>query len=312
MSTTIIEKSLTIMVPTENVFPNPLNPRKNDSIDSEEITSIINKHGWQEPLTGYRKSDDSDIYILLAGHRRLYAAKQAQAPEVPIYVVNKPASITEEIERIGSLQSGRVNWTAYEWASYTYNLWLEWGKPARGQFAKDLNLKEKSVKDYINVMQFFPRNEIEDGLTKKELTVSTLASLTTWMRALSREKPKLYEGLGEDLIRRTMIEKIANKKADRHSLRKTDYCKLVAEADIKKFLTDKEMDLEYHINYLGLDRKYGDFKGHKISMSHIQNRIPHVKPVNLVQQEEAVGFISDTIELLTKQLEEIKNMTFKN
>lgn len=312
MSTTTLVKSLTIMVPTENVFPNPLNPRKNDSIDSEEITSIINKHGWQEPLTGYKKSDDSDIYILLAGHRRLYAAKQAGAPEVPVYVVPKPENVTEEIERIGSLQSGRVNWTAYEWASYTYNLWVEWGKPVRKQFAKDINLSPGAVTDYINVMQFFPRNEIEDGLTKKELTVTTLAALVKWMRALSKHKPNLYNSLGEDLIRKTMIEKIANGKVERDSLRNPDYCKLVGERDIKKFLTDKDMSLENQIGYLGLVSKYKDFTGHMIHLGHMKARIPNMQPTSNRQKETATKVLTETIELLQKQLEEINNMNFKS
>lgn len=306
MSTTAQEKSLTMMVPTINVFPNTLNPRKNDSISQEEITSIIRKHGWEEPLTAYRKEEGSDLFVLLAGHRRLFAAKEAGIEEVPVYIVKKPETVIEEIERIGSLQSGRVNWSAYEWASYTYNLWIEWGKPAKNKFAKDISLSANAVTDYIAVMQYYPRTEIEEGLTKKELTVTGLAALAKWIKALDKFKPNLVQNLGEDMIRRIMIDKFANKKVSRDTLRNTDYCRQATQDDIKKFLTDKNMELEAQIGYLGLQQKYKDFNGHMISFGHMRNRIPEIKPETKHQQESAIETLEVTIKALQEKLNEIK------
>lgn len=82
------ERSLTILVPTSNVFPNPLNPRKNDGIDTEEMQSIITKRGWEEPLSAYKKNEDSDYYVLLAGHRRLFAANKAGIKHVGLSTLN--------------------------------------------------------------------------------------------------------------------------------------------------------------------------------------------------------------------------------
>lgn len=306
-ATPTLESSLTIMVPIYNIFPNPLNPRKNDAIDSEELQQIIKKRGFEEPVTAYRKSPDADIYVLLAGHRRLYAAKTAGIDEIPVFVVRKPKNTIEEIERIGSLQSGRVNWTAFEWASYTYNLWLEWGKPSKAKFAKDISLSVNAVTDYIHVMQFFPRFEIEDGLVKKELTITGLAALRKWMKTLSKYKPALFDSLGEDMIRKILIEKMYNGLADRDSLRNTEYCKQAAAEDIKEFLTSKNMKLETQIGYLGIKKHYADFNGQIISLGHIKKRIPEIKPITPHQKNSAIKTLEETMALLQAKLNEIKN-----
>lgn len=306
MSTATLEKSLTIMVPIENVFPNPKNPRKNDGIDSLTLQNIITDNGWETPVTAYETEEGSGMYVLLGGHRRLFAAKQAEIPEIPVFVRPKPQSSQEEMKRIGGLQSGFVNWSQYELASYTYNLWVEWGKPARKAFAKKLALSQNQVTDYINVLEYFPRTEIEDGLTKKELTITALAALVKWMRALKEYKRGLVQGLGEDMIRNIMIQKVIDKKASRDVLRNTEYCKTATADDIKRFFTDKNMVLDEQIGALGIEKKYKDFNGHMISFGHLKNRIPEIKPETEHQKEAAIGTLEDTIKALQAKLEEIK------
>ncbi|PGQ88270.1 ParB/RepB/Spo0J family partition protein [Priestia megaterium] len=301
------EKSLTILVPTSNVFPNPLNPRKNDGINTEEMQSIINKRGWEEPLTAYKKHEDSEYYVLLSGHRRLFAANEAGITEVPVFIRPKPANPIEEIERIGSLQSGRVNWSQYEWASYTYNLWQEWGKPAKTKFAKDINLSVNAVTNYILIMEYYDRNEIESGLQKKELTIGSLAGLVKWIRALDNFKPSLVTGLGEDMIRKVMLEKIANKTVTRDSLRYfNSYCREASIEDIKKFLRDKTMLLSDQIQYLNIQRKYQDFNGHMRSMGMLRNRIPNIKVETQHQRNSAIESLETTMKELQAKLNELK------
>ncbi|MED4068656.1 ParB/RepB/Spo0J family partition protein [Priestia megaterium] len=301
------ERSLTILVPTSNVFPNPLNPRKNDGINTEEMQSIINKRGWEEPLSAYKKNEDSEYYVLLSGHRRLFAANKAGIKEVPIYVRPKPSNPIEEIERIGSLQSGRVNWSQYEWASYTYNLWLQWGKPAKTKFAKDINLSVNAVTNYILIMEYYDRNEIEGGLQRKELTIGSLAGLVKWIRALDNFKPSIVRGLGEDMIKRVMLEKIANKTVTRDSLRfHNSYCKEASIEDIKKFLRDKTILLSDQIQFLNIQRKYNDFNGHMRSMGMLRNRIPNIKVETQHQKESAIESLETTMKELQAKLNELK------
>ena len=300
-------KSLTIMVPTNNVIPNPLNPRKNDAIDTETISHIVKKHGWEEPLTAYKRDDNSDIYVLLAGHRRLFAAKEAKIKEVPVFVVKRPESEIEEIQRIGSLQSGRVNWTPYEWASYTYNLWLQWGKPARADFAKEIGLKRRTVSDYILVMEYYPRIEIEGPLTRKEITISHLSELAAWIKALVKYKPTLVEQMGEDLIRKTMIDKIIDKKVDRPTLRYREYCKIAGKDKIIEFLTNRNTILKDQITYLGLPTNKNDLRGHLISMSHFENRVKEIHVNTETEKDKALASLKQLQELIEKQMKKISD-----
>jgi ParB family chromosome partitioning protein len=69
------------------------------------MQEIIAANGWKEAATCYKKGQ---FYILLSGHRRLYAAKKLGEKQIPIYIVLAPTTPAEELDRLGSLQSGQV------------------------------------------------------------------------------------------------------------------------------------------------------------------------------------------------------------
>lgn len=302
------EQPKVLMVPVDNVIPNPLNPRDNDAEDSDSLKRIIAEFGWETPITAYRQNPESDIFVIISGHRRREAAKQEGIKAIPVYERPKPKTAIEEHRRIGGLQRNQIDWSAYEWATYTYNLWTAWGKPERKKFAKDINMSHNVVSDYINVIQYFPRDEIEDGLKKKELTITTLSALRKWLKELKKHKPKFVQNMGEDLIRRIMLEKVKNKKAHRDVLRNGEYCRLATEDDIKKFLLDKNAELELQLGYLGIKKKFKDFKSHMISLGHLKNRVPELKPDTKAQAEEAVERLEELIELFKEKQDEIKKM----
>jgi ParB family transcriptional regulator, chromosome partitioning protein len=286
-------------VPTKLVIPNPLNPRKNDAIRTDEIQSIIEKRGFEEPLVAYQKGK---YYVLLAGHRRLFAAKQVKAEEIPLYVVEAPKNEQEELERIASLQSGRVDWTPFEWAKFIYDRWLNWNRPPISRFAKEINQNPTAVKQYINVLGYFPRHEIEQELQSKTIAISSLDALHRWMKALKKNKPDLVEGMGEDMIRKIMLDKLIYKKVDRDELRDVEYTEKASEEKIREFLTDKEAVLASELSFLGIKRKYKDFNGHLISIGSMKNRIPNVKPENEHQRDRAVSALEELKEEIDKQL----------
>ena len=296
-----------LMVPIDNIIPNTLNPREDDGEDSEVLQKIISEFGWETPITAYRQHPESDIFIIISGHRRREAAKRAGIKKVPVFERPKPKNAKEENRRIGGLQRNQINWTAYEWATYTYNLWIEWGKPERKKFANEINMNHRVVTDYINVIQYYPRSEIEDGLRKKELTITSLSALRKWMKDLMKYKPKFVEQMGEDIIRRMMIKKIQMKKAKREALRNGDYCRLATEEDIKKFLLDKNAELELELGYLGIKKKFKDFRSHMISLGHLKRRVPEMKPETRSQAEEAVEKLDELIKMLEEKREEFKN-----
>jgi ParB family chromosome partitioning protein len=65
------------------IYPNPRQPRMD--IDVEELTASIRAHGFIQPLV-VSPNGTRGKYILIAGHRRLEAARQAGFGKVPVIV----------------------------------------------------------------------------------------------------------------------------------------------------------------------------------------------------------------------------------
>jgi ParB family chromosome partitioning protein len=73
-----------LSVPVENIFPNPQQPRQiNDPEDLRSLADSILEHGILQPLVATHEPE-SDKYILVAGERRLRAARLAGLKAVPV------------------------------------------------------------------------------------------------------------------------------------------------------------------------------------------------------------------------------------
>ena len=85
-----------LFIPIDQVFPNPSQPRtEKDDVSLEELVNSIREHGIIQPLI-LTKDDDADHYTLIAGERRLRAAKLAGLESVPAVV--RQASEQERLE----------------------------------------------------------------------------------------------------------------------------------------------------------------------------------------------------------------------
>lgn len=223
----------------DKVLPNPKNPRKDPGVKSKEIQNIIKNKGWEEGITAYKRGI---FYIILSGHRRWFAAKELGIKEVPIYLVNPPKSDAEELERLGSVQSGQVDWTPYEWCEYTYNMHKSLGNMSYTALAKKFNASHNIVAARIRVYQYFPRNEIENKLENGIFSVSFLENVRSWIERLKKYQPNLVEGLGEDMVRQIMLKKLENKLAT-SELRDDQFVVKASEDQILNFLVDSKKTL---------------------------------------------------------------------
>ena len=117
-----------VMIKTSNLHPHPDNPRKNVG-DVTELAESIKKNGLMQNLTviplGYDKpaeeqdnaeevSEVSD-FIVLIGHRRLAAAKEAGLEELPCKIVSN-ISLSEQIGIMMEENMQRNDLTIYEQA----------------------------------------------------------------------------------------------------------------------------------------------------------------------------------------------------
>lgn len=82
----LFESSRVLFLPTEAISPNPNQPRRDfDPAALEELSQSIAVHGILQPLSVRREQEG---YQLIAGERRLRAAKLAGLKEVPCLLLS--------------------------------------------------------------------------------------------------------------------------------------------------------------------------------------------------------------------------------
>jgi ParB family chromosome partitioning protein len=87
-----------LMVSIDKIMPNPDQPRKQfKNNELIKLSDSIKSKGIIQPLI-VRISDKNDFYQLIAGHRRLLAAKEAGIKEVPIVIHNIPDNSQQRLE----------------------------------------------------------------------------------------------------------------------------------------------------------------------------------------------------------------------
>lgn len=85
-SETITAENSILLVPVGMLLPNPRQPRSNLQPEAlEELTASIREHGVLQPLI-VTLGESSGQYILIAGERRLQAARLAGLSSVPVLV----------------------------------------------------------------------------------------------------------------------------------------------------------------------------------------------------------------------------------
>lgn len=165
----------------DRILPNPLNPRKDHSIKYEVMQAVIESKGWEEGITCYL---NGQYYTILSGHRRWYAAKRNGTQQIPVFIVDAPKNDAEELDRLGSVQGGQVDWNPYELAKYTYDIWNN-NDISYSDLAKKLGVTEGMISARIRVYLFYPRSEIEDKLQNGMYSLTMLDYIYTWIKKTS-------------------------------------------------------------------------------------------------------------------------------
>jgi len=124
--TAVATAPVTNEIPLEKVAPNPQQPRTRfDREGIEELTSSIRRHGVLQPIVVSRKGDG---YELVAGHRRVLAARAAGKTTIPA-VVREEVSDRLELALVENLQRTDLNAIetarAYKLLMETYDLTQE-------------------------------------------------------------------------------------------------------------------------------------------------------------------------------------------
>lgn len=293
-----------------DVLPNPLNPRKDYSTKSTEMQRIIKDKGWEAGITCYRKEAK---YIILSGHRRWFAAKQLGTPHIPVIEVRAPISEKEELERLGSIQGGKVDWTIYEWAKYTYEMWIIWNKCSFSELALKMGISSKQIAIRVKVFQYYPHNEIEEKLANGVYSLSALYSLIGWLDKLDKYKSSLVSHYKIELIRVTMLNKIENKLVSVSDLRNEMILHMSSEEQIKQFLLNPKAKL---LDILSEDNiKYKHLSKLRTHVKKIENTFLDVNRMEVVNTNDANSLQQEfnklRLEIVRKQ-EELRDVLERN
>ena len=152
------------MLPIGNIYPNSAQPRKN--FDDERIMKLaesVIRYGILQPLTVrfaadpriYSEKDSLKAYSyeLIAGERRLRAAKIAGFTEVPCIITEADGRRAAELAIIENLQREDLN--IFEQASAIGSLIDIYGL-TQEQTAKALGLSQSSIANKLRLLKLTP------------------------------------------------------------------------------------------------------------------------------------------------------------
>lgn len=158
-----MEKNVSF-ISTDLIAPNAYQPRKvfNDNT-IEELAQSIRTYGIIQPLS-VRKVDDNN-YELVAGERRLRAAKLAGLSEVPAIIVDISDKDSAAIALLENLQREDLNF--YEEALAYYNL-IQDHSYTQEQLAQVIGKKQSTIANKLRILKLEP--EITGKIIESKLT----------------------------------------------------------------------------------------------------------------------------------------------
>ncbi|MEW8957044.1 nucleoid occlusion protein [Clostridium sp.] len=199
-------------VDPELIYPNLYQPRKVfDEEAIEELSKSIKTYGIIQPLS-VRKSYDNK-YELVAGERRLRAAKKAGLKQVPVIIVEINEKDSAAIALLENIQRENLNFI--EEAEAYYNL-IKIHSYTQDQLAEFIGKKQSTIANKLRILKL--SDEVRSVLLDNKLTERHGRALLK----LPDEEMQLYildivvkRGLNvkktEELIEKELL-KLANKE----------------------------------------------------------------------------------------------------
>ncbi len=163
-TTTVTVPEVAQRIPLEQILPNPFQPRKDfTETDISELADSIYKNGILQPILVRRKGDGR--YELIAGERRLRAAKLAGLSTIPAMVRNSSDEQTIELALVENLQRKDLN--PIETARAYQRLITEFAF-TQEKLAEQLGKERSSVANTLRLLNL--PNEIQRLVESMKLT----------------------------------------------------------------------------------------------------------------------------------------------
>lgn len=241
-----VEANLNISV--ESIEANPFQPRTNfDSQALEDLANSIKKLGVVQPLTVREVSPGK--YQLIAGERRLRAAKLSGLSHVPAYVRTADDQAMLELALVENIQ--REDLDAVE-VAISFNRLIEECRLTQEQLSERVGKQRSTVSNYLRLLKL--PAEIQLGIRNKQLSMGHARALVN----IDNQKKqigifyKIIDGglsvrQAEELARHSQVEKEADPvKEERKKKLKNDYLSL--NEHLNKLFSSK---ISFQINESG-------------------------------------------------------------
>jgi len=156
-------------IPLERIAPNPQQPRTSfATADLEQLAASIKRHGVLQPIVVSRNREG---YQLVAGHRRVLAARLAGRTSIPA-VIRDDVSDRLELALVENLQRSDLN--ALEEAR-AYRLLMETYALQQQQVAERVGRSPSSIANTLRVLE--APQILQDALIDGKITEGHLRAL---------------------------------------------------------------------------------------------------------------------------------------
>lgn len=254
MANSALGKGLSALIPQENlneidrgfipnldinkVKPNPYQPRlEMDDEKLRELADSIKTHGVIEPLIVTKAKDDN--YELIAGERRLRAAKLAGVATVPVVVKEASPQQMLELAVVENVQRADLN--PLEEGMAFEQLYKEFSL-SHSEISQKVGLSRPAVANKIRLLQL--PEEIKLGLLKGEIDeghARAILGLTSADVMIQAFKMIVRDNLSvravEELVRRLNQGHKKEKQQGNHRI--MDHKTIKIEEDLKQRFTTK-------------------------------------------------------------------------
>ncbi|MCX7608354.1 MAG: ParB/RepB/Spo0J family partition protein, partial [Anaerolineales bacterium] len=203
-----------LYIGVDDIDPNPRQPRQAiDPVELEELTASIREYGVLQPLI-VTKSEAGDRYTLIAGERRLQAARLAGLSAVPVIVRDASDQQRLELAIIENIQ--RADLSPLEEAEGYRQLAEEFGL-SHEEIAHKVGRSRVSVTNTLRLLKLpasvktaLIEGRISEGHARALLALPTPEAQTAALRIILAQELNVRQT--EDLTRKLMGEK-GEKKA---------------------------------------------------------------------------------------------------
>ncbi|MEG2983938.1 MAG: nucleoid occlusion protein [Peptostreptococcaceae bacterium] len=158
-----MEEKKVMEIPIENIVPNPYQPRKVFSQAAlEELSNSIKTYGILQPIT-VRMKDGR--YELIAGERRLRAAKLANLETVPVIINNMSDESSAVLALLENLQREDLNFIE---EAMGYENLIKEHSFTQQQLAEKLGKNQSTIANKLRILRL--SSEIKIKLVENNLT----------------------------------------------------------------------------------------------------------------------------------------------